>query len=209
MNARELPLPKWTGLAIAGLAVAAAFAITVRYGLGAALILLAGGALVLFIWLAFRAVQAITEPDETSILLELAPTTAAARKTAALRALKDLETERGLGNLSDDDYAELEARYREDAKVAMREVDEERRSLRERAEAIAERAIAKALEAPEEKPEKPEKPEKVKQTEPASDAKEEKTEPAAAPPEKLACTQCSTLNDPDAAFCKRCGESLA
>lgn len=204
MNARELPLPKWTGLAIAGLAVAAAFAITVRFGLGAALILLAGGALVLFIWLAFRAVQAVTEPDESSILLELAPTTAAARKTAALRALKDLETERGLGNLSDDDYAELEARYREDAKVAMREVDEERRGLRERAEAIAERAIAKALEAPAEKSEEAEIDAKEEKKE-----TKEKSEPAAAPPEKLACAKCSTPNDPDAAFCKRCGASLA
>ncbi len=208
MNARELPLPKWTGLAIVGLAIAAAFAITIRYGLGAALILLAGGALVLFIWLAFRAVQSVTEPDDSSILLEVAPTNSAARKTAAFRALKDLETERGLGNLSDDDFKELEARYRDDAKEAMREVDEERKNLRERAEAIAERAIAKALgEGEEPADEEPAKP--AKKPAPAEPEEKAEDEPVVPAPAKVACTKCKTSNDPDAAFCKRCGESLA
>jgi hypothetical protein len=198
MNARELPLPKWTGLAIAGLALVIAITITLRHGLGAALILLAGGVLVLFIWLAFRAIQSVTEPDNASILLEAAPTTAAARKNAALRALKDLDTERGLGNLTDDDYQELVTRYREEAKVAMREVDEERRALRDRAEAIADRTIAKAFAEAEE-------PEEA-----ANESVARVSEsPGEEPRDPTVCRKCTTKNDPDAAFCKRCGEPVA
>lgn len=189
-NPKELPIPKWTGLAIAGLALAAAFALTMKFGLGAALILLAGGALVLFIWLSFRAVQSVTEPDDDSILVEAAPTAAQTRKQSAMRALKDIEFERSIGNLTEDDYRELEGRYREEAKLAMREVDHERQQLRERAEAIAKRALDKAFAEEEE-------------TEAA------KEEPAEAPkPTTLVCPKCKTKNDPDAAFCKRCAEKL-
>lgn len=185
MAEQGLPLPKWTGLAIAGVALAAAATITMRYGLAAALILMAGGALVLFIWLAFRAVQSVTEEHDEAMLIEHAPTPAIARKAAALRALKDIETERGLGNLSDEDFQEIEARYRDEAKRAMREVDEERKALRARAEALAEKAIAKSLQAEDDPVAEPEK----------------KIEP-------VACPACEAKNDPDAAFCKRCGEKL-
>lgn len=199
---RPLPMPKWTGLAIVGLALAAAFAITVKFGLGAALILLAGGALVLFIWLAFRAVQSVTEPDETSLLLDVAMTPAAAKKKAALKALRDLETERGIGNLNEEDYRELEKRYREEAKQAMRDVDEERAQLRERAEALANRAVERAIEAEEPEPPREEPPADPTPT------------PAEAPISRRAlaskseCPECKTKNDPDAKFCKRCGAKV-
>jgi len=198
-ESRPLPLPRWTGLAIVGLALAAAFAITVKFGLGAALILLAGGALILFIWLAFRAVQSITEPEETSLLLDVAMTPAAAKKTAALKALRDLEVERGIGNLNEEDYRELERRYRDEAKRAMRDVDEERASLRERAEALAARAVERALE----------------QDTPKEKVEEAPADPTPTPAEapisrrlrdaKIECPECRTKNDPDAKFCKACG----
>lgn len=201
-ESRPLPLPKWTGLAVAGVVLAAAFAITMKFGLGAALIMLAGGALVLFIWLAFRAVQSMTEPDNESLLFDVAMTPAAARKAAALKALRDLETERGIGNLSDDDYRELERRYREEAKQAMRDVDAERASLRERAEALAARAVERAFEEELEKA-------------PAEEAPADTTEtPAATPVSRRArearpeCTECQTKNEPDAKFCKNCGAKM-
>lgn len=184
-----LPLPKWTGLAVAGVALVAAFALTMKFGLGAALILLAGGALILFIWLAFRAVQSVTEPDDDSILIEAPPTPASTRKASALRALKDIEFERSIGNLNDADFHELEGRYREEAKLAMRDVDDERADLRERAERIAKRAVDKEFDAPEDEPEPTD-------------------EPVAKKPTTIACPSCKTGNDPDAAFCKRCGEKL-
>ena len=200
---RPLPVPKWTGLAIVGFALAAAFAITVKFGLGAALIMLAGGALILFIWLAFRAVQSVTEPDETSLLLDVAVTPAAAKKKVAFKALRDLETERAIGNLNEEDYRELERRYRDEAKQAMRDVDEERAALRERADALASRAVTRALDDEEEKKEK----------DPADGPMADPTPtPAEAPISKRTtknvCSECQTKNDPDAKFCKQCGDRL-
>lgn len=202
-ESRPLPLPKWTGLAVAGVTLAVAFAITMKFGLGAALILLAGGALILFIWLAFRAVQSVTEPEDSSLLVDVAMTPAAARKAAAFKALRDLENERGLGNLSDEDYKQLEHRYREEAKQAMRDVDAERASLRERAEALAARAVERALE------------EKESEEAPAEDAPSDTTKtPAATPVSRRArearpeCPECQTKNDPDAKFCKSCGAKM-
>lgn len=217
-----LPLPKWTGLAIVGTAVVAAFAITMKHGLGAALILLAGGALVLFIWLAFRAVQSVTEPDDASLLLDTAPTPAQTRKQSALRALKDIDAERAVGNLNDDDYAELVEKYRAEAKLAMREVDEERAQLRGRAEALAKRAVERALDSSEEdagadaeadakkKPRARSKP-KLKADDDAganANADADANANADADADANACPKCKTKNDPDAAFCKRCGEKM-
>lgn len=184
-----MPMPKWTGLAIVGLVLVAAFAITMRYGLGAALILMAGGALILFIWLAFRAVQSISEPDDDALLIDAAKTPAETRKASALRALKDIEFERSIGNLTADDYKELEEKYREEAKLAMRDVDTERLELRQRAEVIAKRAVDRAF---------------------APDEPEEEEAAAVATVERPAnaCPKCETVNDPDAAFCKRCGEKM-
>jgi len=203
---RPMPMPKWTGLAIFGLAIAAAFAITVKFGLGAALILLAGGALILFIWLAFRAVQSVTEPDASSLLLDVAMTPAGARKVAALKALRDLETERGIGNLSDEDYRELEKRYREEAKQAMRDVDEERAALRERAEALATRAVERALVTEQEEEKKDAAPEPAMADPTPTPAEAPISRRAAAA--KNECAECQTKNDPDAKFCKQCGAKM-
>jgi hypothetical protein len=198
---RPLPLPKWTGLAIAAIAIVVAIVIALRFGIGASLILLAGGALVLFIWLAFRAVQSMTEPDET-LSLEVGPTPAQTRKAAALRAIKDLDYEKSVGNLSEDDYRELHTRYREEAKRAMREVDDERAALRERAEAIAERAIERELgdEAAVATVEKREDPTPTPAEAPVSRRAREQTRPE--------CPECATKNEPDAKFCKQCGGKM-
>jgi hypothetical protein len=187
---KSIPLPSWTGLAIFGVAVVLAFALTMKFGLAAALIMLAGGALILFIWLSFRAVQSVTEPDDESVLVDIAPTPAQGRKASALRALKDLEFEKSLGNLNEADYRELEARYREEAKLAMREVDEERSALRERAEKIAKKAIDRELD-----------------DEGAASESERVVKPTES--NTTECPKCETTNDPDAAFCKRCGEKLS
>jgi hypothetical protein len=196
-----------TPRAVFAAVIAAAIVLTLRHGLGSALILLAGAALLMFIWLAFRAVGAVTEPDARSILIELPPTPAQARKTTALRALKDLEFEKAIGNLNDADYADLEGRYREEAKRAMREVDDERKELRARAEALAQRALgARATGATA----APKALSKLDTTPP-----DPTPTPAAAPAsirasrEKLlVCKACDTKNEPDARFCKQCGAKM-
>lgn len=205
-------LPRWTPWAVFALVIGTAVVLTVRHGLGAALIVLAGSSLVLCIWLAFRAVQTVTEPDDLSLLVELPPTPAQARKQTALRALKDLDFEKAIGNLNEADYSDLERRYREEAKRAMREVDEERAELRERAEKLASQALVEEPEETEEEEEAP--PPKKKKAVVKEPSPDPTPTPAAAPAsirarEKTAtCPECETKNEPDARFCKQCGAKM-
>lgn len=208
-------LPRWTPWAVFALVIAVAVVMTMRTGLGSALIVLAGATLVLFIWLTFRAVQTVTEPDDMAVLIDLPPTPAQARKNIALKALKDLDFEKGLGNLNEADYAELEKRYRDEAKRAMREVDEERAHMRERAERLAEKALhTEEEEAPKASDEEEEAPRPKKRAKKESEAPppDPTPTPAAAPAslraQKNVCTECDTKNEPDARFCKQCGAKM-
>lgn len=69
------------------------------------------------------------ERNRSSALLE--------RKAALLRALKDLEQERALGKIDAADFEGLSARYREQVKEVLRQIDQEMDPLVERAEALA------------------------------------------------------------------------
>jgi hypothetical protein len=65
------------------------------------------------------------------------------QKRAVLRALKDLDYERSVGKISDQDYRELSARYREEAKRLIELVDENLAPARERAEKLLANRIAR------------------------------------------------------------------
>ena len=68
------------------------------------------------------------------------------QKRAVLRALKDLDYERSVGKISDQDYHELSARYREEAKRLIERVDESLTPARERAEKLLAERVAKDKE---------------------------------------------------------------
>jgi len=106
------------------------------------------------------------------------------RKRAALQALRDLEFERSIGRLGEEDHKALEARYREEARAAMRAIDEGIGPWRARAEAM----LAAAESA-----------------EPATEAP---AVAAASAAPAGACPKCQTVNDNDAVFCKRCGHRM-
>ena len=65
------------------------------------------------------------------------------QKRAVLRALKDLDYERSVGKISEQDYRELSARYREEAKRLIERVDERLAPARERAEQLLSERIAR------------------------------------------------------------------
>jgi hypothetical protein len=98
-------------------------------------------------------------------------------KSLALRTIKELEFDRAMGKVSEDDFHEMSVRLRARAGRLMKQLDAG--SLYR---AQIERDVTKRLGA-------------------ASDAR------AAAAAH--ACPKCSTANDPDARFCKSCGERLA
>lgn len=122
------------------------------FGLGLGLLVVAGGTLGGSIWLLWSSLQGLA--GDAPITLEEAlslgaPSAEEEQKRAVLRALKDLEYERAVGKISDDDYANLAEHYRSEAKRLLRAVDRDLSPERERAERIlAERLAAANAKAP-------------------------------------------------------------
>jgi hypothetical protein len=90
-------------------------------------LVLAAGVLALIVVLLWSSVQSLTGGSTLGFEEALgmgAPSRAEEGKRAVLRALKDLEYERGVGKISPEDYAELSAKYRAEAKRLMQTLDD-------------------------------------------------------------------------------------
>ncbi|MET0591173.1 MAG: zinc ribbon domain-containing protein [Polyangiaceae bacterium] len=165
--------------------IAAALATGAVYGVGTALLTLAGGVLLIVISILWASVRTLSGDSPITLDEAIAlgaPTAAEEEKRAVLRALKDLEFERSIGKIGDADYEELVARYRAEAKRLLRAVDEDLAPLRDRASAYVAEQLGTAPPAKRSKP-----PKKA---------------------EDPVCPSCQTENDTDAAFCKKCGTKL-
>lgn len=189
------PLYRHVPALIVGGVFAVAVALGVARGGATAVLWLAfaslAGAVLLF-WEALRHALDPSLPGDEALTDEGgASVEAEAKKREALRALKDIAFERSIGRLGEDDYKALEARYRAEARDAMRAVDEGLGPWLAKAE--AQLATIEAGEAtPEVKPE-------ASVVEPAAETPTETTR---------ACPKCATTNDPDAVFCKKCGSRM-
>ena len=102
-------------------------------------------------------------------------------KTLVLRSIKELEFDRGMGKVSEKDFAEMSARLRSRAARLMRQLDAGS-IYREQIEKDVERRLATASNP------KPQIP-------------NPKTQGAE-------CAACAAVNDVDARFCKSCGARL-
>jgi hypothetical protein len=114
-------------------------------GIEIALLIVAGGALIGVVALLWASVQSLT--GEAPLTLEEAlglgaPSAEEEQKRAVLRALKDLEFERGVGKISEEDYADLSARYREEAKRLMQALDQSSEPERARVDKLVEERLA-------------------------------------------------------------------
>lgn len=115
------------------------------FGLGLGLLAFGGGVLGASIWLIWSSLQGLM--GEAPLTLEEAislgaPSAEEEQKRAVLRALKDLEYERAVGKINDDDYANLAEHYRREAKRLLRAVDSDLGPERERAERILAERLA-------------------------------------------------------------------
>ncbi len=119
----------------------------------------------------------------------------ASRKKMLLRAIKDLEVEHSLGKLDDDDRDQITKMYRGELKDVMMRIDASLEPHRPKAEEAVRAHLAKAGLS-----------DKGYRDEPVDSGL--RPEPAVEKPAKVECEKCETLNDPDAAFCKKCGNSL-
>jgi hypothetical protein len=191
--------------ALAGGAVALAVVAVVvtanLRGLGVGLLVLAGAVLLLSIGLVWSSVLSLTGEAPLSLdeaLGMAAPRAEEEQKRAVLRALKDLDYERSVGKISDEDYAELSARYRQQARELLRSLDEELAPARERlARLVAERVGDPVPASTRAKKQKPAAPAKQRAASVDGDAK------------SRSCDECSAHNELDARFCKGCGQRLA
>jgi len=138
----------------------------------------------------------------------------AVRKKMLLRAIKDLDVEHQLGKLDDDDRDQLARTYRAELKEVLRRIDETLAPHRDKAEEMARAHLARVgLEASGVRTDADATradaadaaPEAVSEPKVAS----EKVPADAISAARVACAKCATKNDPDAAFCKKCGASLA
>jgi hypothetical protein len=136
-----LPVVTIVGAVVAGVA----------FGVEISLLIIAAGALAGVIALLWASVQALTGESPLTLdeALSLgAPSAEEEQKRAVLRALKDLEFERGVGKITEEDYAELSARYRAEAKRLMQLIDAGSEAERERVEKALKARLEKAATAP-------------------------------------------------------------
>ena len=110
-------------------------------------------------------------------------------KALVLRSIKELEFDRAMGKVSPKDFDEMAGRLRARALMLMKQIDAGGSGYRD----MIERELQARLKK--------------------SDARRARSSGpatlASAGPALRACLSCGTANDHDAAFCKRCGTSLA
>ncbi|HEY2368149.1 MAG TPA: zinc ribbon domain-containing protein [Polyangiaceae bacterium] len=200
-NAQEQPQPSSplsqidtasAGIALSAITIVLAVAVGFVAGIGMSLLTILTGALlgaILLVWHSLRTLAGDADvPPELEAAVAHSPANLELfdEKTRLLRALKDIEQENALGKIDDDDFKQLDAEYRALAKDAIRALDESVAPYREKAEALVRDHLEKHP---------------VAKDRARDDADEED--------DVLECPKCETENDPDAAFCKKCGEKLA
>lgn len=181
-----LTLPPNAGrVALPVVTIVTAVVAGVSLGVEIALLVIAAGALAGVIALLWASVQALTGESPLTLDEALtlgAPSAEEEQKRAVLRALKDLEFERSVGKISEEDYAELSTRYRGEAKRLIQLIDAGSEVERERAEKALQARLEKKPPPPEPKPE----PEDEDDGAEASDSTSERptadsTEPSSSP----------------------------
>jgi hypothetical protein len=144
--------PRAMRAALPVVTIVAAVVTGVLAGVELSLLVVAAGALAGVIALLWASVQALTGQSPLTLDEALtlgAPSAEEEQKRAVLRALKDLEFERSVGKISEEDYTELSTRYREDAKRLIQLIDAGSEAERERAEkALSQRLAATPAKVP-------------------------------------------------------------
>ena len=175
----------WQFFVLAGLGCATAITFLARgQGVTAVILLsLLMGTTVLVGLAALRTIRPlVSEYDDRAVVIG-ARTRAALEqeKTLALRTIKELEFDRAMGKVSEEDFREMSARLRTRAGRLIKQLD-----AGSGYRSQIEKDLVKRLDA--------------------SDGNRPLTSKSAqAAP---ACPKCSTTNDSDAKFCKACGEKL-
>jgi len=190
-------------------------------GIELGILVLAGGVLLCVIFLFWNSVQGLTGESELTLeeaLSMAAPSAEEEEKRSVLRTLKDLEYEKSVGKISDEDYAELVAKYTARAKELIQAVDADMGDARAQVERLLAKRIddEKASVESSKQRKKPKRDARAAESQKRESRESEKpkpdtkdsTPPEAPPMSGIECPECTTPNDPDARFCKGCGNPL-
>src|SRR5882724_6787552 len=194
------------------LTLTAAITAGTLYGVQLVVLTLAAAALLLVIWLLWSSVQALAGESELTFEEAFSLGTRSAeeeQKRAVLRALKDLEYERSVGKIGEDDYHEYSARYRAEAKRLIQVLDENLAEGRKQVELELARRLTKVADASADNgagAEKKSSPSAAEAPDEAQEIREKAEETTAAATRE--CSECQAKNELDARFCKACGKPL-
>jgi hypothetical protein len=149
----------------------------------------------------YLAVLPLVSPEEerTAMIGERTRVALEREKMLTLRAIKELEFDRAMKKLSDEDFREMGGKLRARATRLMRQLDAGA-GYREKIERdLAKRVGGILADAP------------ASQVATAAADQQRVASPEAAKPPVVVgptCAACATVNDPDARFCKECGGRL-
>lgn len=211
MNDRSpnMRLARWAGPL---LTLLVAVVLGTLYGVQLVVLTFAAGALLLVIWLLWSSVQALAGESELSFEEAFSMGARSAeeeQKRAVLRALKDLDYERSVGKISEDDYHEYSARYRAEAKRLIRDLDENLAEARKQVEREVERRIGKLQHEAELEEASTGEPQQAAAVEATSNPEHEAPAQKKAEKPVRECNSCHAKNELDARFCKACGAGMA
>jgi hypothetical protein len=215
----ERALGRAVAVGLPVLAVGSAIVVGFVASVGSGLLVLASGALlgtIALLWASVRTLSgdAPLPADLEALAAQNRDIDALAEdKRRVLRALKDIESEHALGKIDDADYETIATQYRQEAKALMREMDENAAPGLAEAERVAREYLAKQGLGPSPEPDAAQASRAtIGDTRPSRNAVTEvlatSERDAAIERARVACAECATSNEPDAAFCKKCGAAV-
>ncbi len=209
MDERRIAMGVAIGLPLVTLSAAAVVGILL--GPATSILVIAAGLLlgvIAIFWASLRVLTGDAPLPPELEMLEMASQGVdglATRKKMLLRALKDLENERGIGKIEEEDYEAVASTYRAELKAVLKQMDAALDPHRGRAEeAVRAHLVKVGLVSPGYRgaPPPPESDREV------DDASAKKTAKTTAQP-RLTCPKCGESNEPDAKFCKECATKLS
>jgi hypothetical protein len=186
-DASDAGLQPWQFFVLAALGCATAVTFMAR-GQGPTAVILLGVLMATAALVGYAALRALRplvsiEEDRTVMVGQRTRVALEREKLMTLRSIKELEFDRAMGRLSDEDWKEMSGRLRARAAGLMRQLDAGA-GYRDQIE----RDLAKRIGE--------------KQEDRSAKASAERTSDPV-------CAACATANDTDARFCKSCGQPLA
>lgn len=215
----ELKLARGVGLVLPVLSIVGAIFAGVMGGFALGILVLAAGVLlgvIALFWASLRVLSgdAPLTPELEALEASKQSTDAlTSRKKMLVRALKDLDNERSLGKLDDEDYAQISATYRDELKDVLKRIDANLAPHREKAEALVKAhfekvGFEKKAATPKNVVERENEASEASSESDESESEDEDSEASSERISRVTCGACQASNEPDAKFCKGCGAAL-